>query len=117
MAGLFDGTPLERPVTCERCTQPLADCACPRNAAGDITLPHDQQPRVRREKRRGKWVTVVAGLDPAANDLPALAKDLRTRLGVGGTLKAGCIELQGDHRDSVVAELVTRGFAAKSAGG
>ena len=34
MPGLFDGTPLVRPVTCQRCGKPLADCRCPRDAAG-----------------------------------------------------------------------------------
>jgi translation initiation factor 1 len=117
MAGLFDGTPLERPVTCERCERPRAECTCPRNAAGELTLPKDQQVRVRREKRRGKTVTVIAGLDPAANDLAALAKAFQSRLGAGGTVKAATIELQGDHRDAVLTELKQRGFAAKPAGG
>jgi translation initiation factor 1 len=117
MTGLFDGTPLERPVTCERCERPLAACACPRNAAGELTLPRDQHVRVRREKRRGKAVTVIAGLDPAANDLAGLAKDFQRRLGAGGTVKDGTIELQGDHRDTVLDELKQRGFNARAAGG
>ncbi len=69
MSGLFDGTPLEQPVTCGVCKQPLARCTCPRNESGDVLLPKDQAVRVGREKRRkGKTVTVISGLDPAMND-------------------------------------------------
>jgi translation initiation factor 1 len=117
MPGLFDGTPLERPVTCEQCEQPLEACRCPRNAAGELTPPADQAVRVRREKRRGKAVTVVAGLDPVATDLPALLREFKSGFGVGGTVKDGQIELQGDQRDAVIARLRERGFPAKAAGG
>lgn len=128
MPGLFDGTPLERPVTCEHCGKPLPGaappgeaCACPRDAAGEVKLPRDQHPRVRREKRRGNWCTIVAELDPHATDVKALLKSLRTELGAGGGLAGspGAPELliQGDHRDAVVARLRELGYHAKAAGG
>ena len=117
MAGLFDGTPWERPVTCERCEQPMAECCCPRNASGEITLPGQQAARVRREKRRDKVVTVIAGLDPNASDLKKLLKEFRTLFGVGGTVKDGEIVLQGDRRDEVVERLKELGYPAKPAGG
>jgi translation initiation factor 1 len=117
MGGLFAGTPLERPVTCERCGAPLATCACPRDAAGKIVLPRDQRVRVRREKRRGKIVTVIGGLDPEASDLAGLLKQFRTSLGTGGTVSEGEIELQGDHREKVLGVLRGMGYAAKAAGG
>ena len=115
--GLFDGTALERPVTCPRCGQPLADCTCPRDAGGSLKPPGDQPARVLREKRRGKWTTVVAGLDPAASDLPAMLKTLQTKLGVGGTVRDDGFELQGDARDRVVEHLKQLGYPAKPAGG
>ncbi len=117
--GLFDGTALERPVTCARCTAPLSECRCPRNAAGVVLTPAEQSPRVRREKRSGKIVTVIAGLDGSANDLPAMLKAWRSGMGTGGTLDkaTGQIELQGDHRDRLVADLIAKGFKAKAAGG
>jgi translation initiation factor 1 len=117
MGGLFAGTPLERPVTCERCEKPLAQCACPRTASGKITLPKDQHVRVRREKRRGKLVTVISGLDASATDLQALAKELRTKFGAGGTVSGETIEVQGDHRDRLVELFQARGYPAKAAGG
>ena len=115
--GLFDGTNLERPVTCERCAEPLAKCACPRDASGDVTTPKDQSARVRREKRRGKWTTVVSGLDASATDLPAMLKGYKSRFGAGGTLTKDGLEVQGDHRDAVVDDLRDRGYPAKPAGG
>lgn len=121
MPGLFDGTPLERPVTCEHCRKPLAECACPRNARGELCLPKDQPARVQRERRRGKFTTVISGLDPDASDLPALLKELRKHLATGGSLAGSkdepTIELQGDHRDRLVDLLRERGYPAKPSGG
>lgn len=112
--GLFDGTKLERLVTCSRCGQPLSACPCPRDAAGAIKLPKDQPARVLREKRRGKWTTVVTGLDPAATDLPGLLKQYQTILGLGGTLRPDGFELQSDCRERLVAELKSLGYPAKA---
>lgn len=117
MSGLFAGTSLERPVTCERCGKALLACTCPRGADGKILLPKDQAPRVRREKRRGKMVTVIAGLDPKATDLAALLKQLKTTLGAGGTVAEGEVEVQGDHKEKVIAVLVKMGYPARSSGG
>lgn len=118
MAGLFDGTPWERPVTCAVCGQPVERCVCPRDAHGNLKRPQNQAARVQRERRAGgKTVTVVRGLDPAATDLAALLKELKTALGAGGTVKEDRIELQGDHRDRVVAILREKGYPAKAAGG
>jgi len=117
MAGLFDGSALEQPVTCAVCGKPRADCACPRDASGKVTRPQDQHARVRREKRRGKWVTVVYQLDPQATDLKALAKQLKNTCSAGGSVTADGVEVQGDHRDKVVELLKQAGYPAKAAGG
>lgn len=117
MSRLFSGTPLDRPVTCERCGELLDRCTCPRTAQGAILLPKDQQARVRREKRRGKFVTVISGLDPVASDLPGLLKSLRTRFGAGGTVSEGELELQGDHKEKLIELLKSMGYPAKGAGG
>ena len=73
--------------------------------------------RVWREKggRKGKTVTVVRGLPHA--ELARVAADLKKLCGAGGAVKDGAVEIQGDHRDKVVARLVAQGFAAKPAGG
>lgn len=115
--GLFDGTPLQQPVTCEHCGKSHAECDCPRGADGKVKLPRDQSPRVHRERRRGKWTTVITGLDGRATDLKKLLKELKGRFGAGGTTTDEGLELQGDHRDAVVAMLRERGYEAKASGG
>ncbi len=121
MPGLFDGTPLERPVMCERCGKTHAACACPRDRlSGRVLDPKDQPIRIRREKRGGKMVTVVAGFAPRSertNDLPAILKHLKSTLGTGGSADQTSIEIQGDHRDRLVEHFKTLGYPAKPAGG
>ena len=79
-------------------------------------LPADGVARVFREKggRGGKTVTVIRGLE---GDLDAVASDLKRYCGTGGAVKGAAIEIQGDHRDKVVARLRSSGYRAKPAGG
>jgi translation initiation factor 1 len=74
---------------------------------------------VRRETsgRRGKAVTTVADLPLDDAGLRELAGRLKKRCGVGGSVKDGVIELQGDHRDVVVDVLRASGYDAVPAGG
>jgi translation initiation factor 1 len=80
---------------------------------------HGAGVRVGRETkgRAGKGVTVVTGLPLAGEALQALAADLKKRCGSGGTIRDGKVEIQGDHRDAVVAILVGLGYPAKRSGG
>lgn len=80
------------------------------------TLPNDGVVRVFREKggRGGKTVTVVRGLE---RDLAQVASDLKRHCGSGGAVKGDAVEIQGDHRDKVVARLHASGYRAKPAGG
>jgi translation initiation factor 1 len=75
--------------------------------------------KVRRETggRRGKTVTTVAGVPLDDDGLSDLAGRLKKRCGVGGSVKDGVIELQGDHRDAVVEVLRADGYDAVLAGG
>ena len=70
-----------------------------------------------RKGRKGKGVTVITGIPLAPDKLKALSKELKKKCGSGGTVKAGIIEIQGDHRDLLVQELQTRGWTVKRAGG
>ena len=118
MSGLFDGTPLERPVTCGVCDRALARCTCPRSESGAVLLPANQPARVGREKRRkGKTVTVITGLDPVASDLDAILSQLKSVCAAGGTITKGRIEVQGDHRDRALSILQDLGYPAKQSGG
>ena len=80
-------------------------------------LPDDGVLRVFREKagRGGKVVTVVRGLP--GGDLAAVASDLKKLCGSGGAVKAGAVEVQGDHRERIAARLQARGYRVKLAGG
>lgn len=75
--------------------------------------------RVGRETkgRRGKGVSVISGLPLAGEALEDLAARLKKRCGSGGTVHDGTIEIQGDHRDLLVAELSKLGYVVKRAGG
>ncbi len=75
--------------------------------------------RVRREigGRKGKTVTTVSGVPLRDAELKALAGKLKKRCGVGGGVKDGVIELQGDHRDTIVELLRADGYTVVLAGG
>ncbi|MFQ3345929.1 MAG: translation initiation factor 1 [Porticoccaceae bacterium] len=75
--------------------------------------------RIRRETkgRKGKGVTTVSGIELPEAELKALAKQLKQKCSTGGTVKSGVIEIQGDHRDLLKAELEKRGHQVKLAGG
>ncbi|MBM4197050.1 MAG: stress response translation initiation inhibitor YciH [Gammaproteobacteria bacterium] len=67
--------------------------------------------------RKGKGVTVVSGVPLAGAELELLATELKRRCGSGGTVRDGSIEIQGDHRDLLVAELGKRGWTVRRSGG
>jgi translation initiation factor 1 len=101
---------------CPQCLRPVAQCVCGKDkpaVTGDGII------RLRRETkgRGGKAVTLVDGLPLAAAELKALAKALKQKCGVGGAIKGGIIEVQGDQRDILQAELEKRGYTVKRAGG
>lgn len=75
--------------------------------------------RIRRETagRNGKGVTTISGIPLAEAELKELAKVLKVSCGVGGSVKDGVIEIQGDQREKVKAELEKRGYQVKLAGG
>jgi len=75
--------------------------------------------RVGRETkgRAGKGVTTVTGLPLSIADIEAFAAKLKKRCGSGGTVRGGVIEIQGDQRDLIVAELIKAGWPAKRSGG
>ncbi len=67
--------------------------------------------------RKGKPVTTIHGIEVDNNTLKEIASKLKRKCGVGGSLKNGVIEIQGDKRDTIIPELEKEGFKVKRAGG
>lgn len=103
---------------CPKCGWPAQRCACSRASISSVPAG-DGVVRVARETkgRSGKGVTVITGVPLAGEELAKLASELKKRCGSGGTLKGATIEIQGDHRDQLVADLAQRGWKVKKAGG
>jgi translation initiation factor 1 len=135
MSRLFSGTSFDRPPTCEICHKPKTECRClnlpekKKMSAGkgerhldsglvltpeNSTPPKDQAAVIRTEKRKGdRFITVIAGLDHPANDLPKLCTELKATLGVGGSVQGRNVELQGEHREKVAELLRSKGIRVK----
>lgn len=88
---------------CPRCRKPVKDCDCP-----EVKLAAPKRPKIvpkiRLEKsgRKGKTVTVIAGLPRNDAYLKDAASQLKAKTGSGGTHyfsdEGGVIEIQGDHK-------------------
>ena len=67
--------------------------------------------------RGGKTVTLVQGVPLNDAALAQLGKQLKAACGTGGTVKDGMIEVQGDHRELVIRQLLDKGYSVKASGG
>lgn len=65
----------------------------------------------------GKMASVVSGIPKDEPELKELARTLKQKCGVGGAVKDFNIEIQGDKRNVLKAELEKKGFTVKLAGG
>ena len=97
---------------CPECERPVPDCEC---QAESTAATSDGIVRVGRETkgRKGKGVTTVSGIALPSAELKKLGKRLKQRCGTGGTVRDGVIELQGEHRDTVIGELTKLGMTVK----
>ena len=69
------------------------------------------------EKRKGKPITILEGYTGASEDFKILAKEIKTKLSVGGSFKDDKIIIQGDYRDKIMNMLKEKGFNVKRVGG
>jgi len=99
---------------CPGCRRPTDRCVC----AGTARVSPSAV-RVGRQiqGRGGKGVSVITGLALPAAQLEALCTELKRRCGAAGRVSDGVIEIHGEHRDTLVAQLARRGIDAKRAGG
>lgn len=101
---------------CPACGQPHGQCACGQKqtaSRGDGCV----RVALETKGRQGKGVTLISGIAVSPDELKLLAKTLKQKCGSGGTVKNGVIEIQGDHRDLMVAALAGQGYTVKRAGG
>jgi translation initiation factor 1 len=108
----FDMAPQWSQTTPSRVPSPKKNQSSP-------SQKNDGTVRVGRETkgRKGAGVTVISGLPVQPDELAKLAKQFKQKCGTGGTVKNGVIEIQGDQRDVLIAELATLGYKAKRSGG
>lgn len=114
-------TGIGRIKLCNRCGEPEEWCRCQRERSAEVRpgVPRDGVVRVAldRKGRGGKAVTLVMGVPGDAAEVMSLGQTLKKLCGSGGTVKDDVIEVQGDHRDRIVARLTELGYKVKRAGG
>ncbi|MFX0162923.1 MAG: stress response translation initiation inhibitor YciH [Candidatus Hodarchaeota archaeon] len=92
---------------CKVCGLPQELCVCAQIAK------EEQRIRVFCDKRKwGRMSTIIEGINEKDVDLNSLAKELKTKLACGGTVKDNRIELQGDHREKILEILAKMGYEA-----
>lgn len=99
---------------------PAPEVQLPSNPAAPVRARQQNTPvlvMLDRKGRGGKSVSVIKQVMSHPAGKEALLKLLKTKLGTGGTIKDDNIEIQGDHRDAIVAILKELGYQAKRAGG
>ena len=90
---------------CPKCGIPKEACIC------ETLAKSAQKIKVEKvSKKYGKWATQVSGMNDKSINMKEIAKQLKSELACGGTIKDNVIELQGDHIKKVRGKLIELGF-------
>jgi len=96
-------------AVCEKCGLPEDLCVCEEIVKESVRI------KITSDTRRfGKTTTIVSGIDDKDIDLRDLARQLKSKLACGGTVKDGNIELQGEHKGRVREILESIGYSPES---
>ena len=100
-------------------TNPDYEFEAGQEEAESTAPPHQQQLYVSLDKknRKGKKVTLVKGFSGTSEDLKSLARELKSKCGVGGSVGEGSILIQGDFRERIFDLLQEKGYKVKRSGG
>jgi translation initiation factor 1 len=112
---------------CPACGRKISVCDCRGKGARARIATRDEEEALRASDgvvrvgrstkgRGGKVVTTVVGVPGGEDGRKQLAADLKRVCGTGGAVKEGVIEIQGEHRDTLIRELERRGFKTKRVG-
>jgi translation initiation factor 1 len=101
---------------CPDCGKPVQQCSCNAVSRKD---PGDGIVRIHKETKgcKGSGVSLITGIPLADKELNDLAKKLKKKCGLGGTVKNGVIRIQGDQRELLADLLTKQGYKVKLAGG
>lgn len=102
---------------CPECLRAVSECSCGQSKKRSQSASDTVYVRRETKGRKGAGVTLITELILDDTELKKLAKMLKKKCGVGGSVKNGVIEIQGNQREKVKAELEAQGFKVKLAGG
>ncbi len=112
---------VQKELVCVKCNKVASACSCfskkGTEKAKAVKAPAEIiRVTLERKGRGGKTVTVASGFSLNEAALQDLVTELKKACGSGGTMKDETIEIQGDHRIKLMAELDRRGYKTKRVG-
>ncbi len=99
-------------TVCKKCGELQSECVCDKKR--ETRAKNEYAVALSMEKRSGKPVTVAGVFYMSEDDEKALLTKLKKSLAVGGAVKDGKLEFQGEHRDRLRELLKKEGFRVKN---
>ena len=98
-------------AVCPKCGNNRSECTCAKNL--EPMAPGEHRLVFKKEKRRGKPVTLVGPFALEKSEAAALLKRLKKQLGTGGTVKEEWMEFQGETAEKLRPLLQKEGYGFK----